>query len=35
LALALWLAEMLGAERLVVHGPVTLPAEARVPVIRA
>jgi dihydroneopterin aldolase len=34
-ALALWLAEMLGAERLIVHGPVTLKAEARVPVIRA
>ena len=34
-ALALWLAELLGAKALVVHGDVTLPADARVPVIRA
>ncbi|MGB8813335.1 MAG: diguanylate cyclase, partial [Paracoccaceae bacterium] len=34
-ALALWLAEMLGAERMVVHGDVTLPAGSRVVVERA
>ncbi|ABN75626.1 FolB domain-containing protein [Cereibacter sphaeroides] len=34
-ALALWLAEMLAAERLVVHGDVTLPAGSRVPLERA
>ena len=34
-ALALWLAELLGAKALVVHGDVTLPADARVHVIRA
>ena len=34
-ALALWLAEMLAAERLVVHGSVTFPAGSRVPVSRA
>ncbi len=34
-ALALWLAEMLAAERLVVHGSVTLPAGSRVAVERA
>lgn len=33
-ALALWLAEMLAAARLVVHGDVTVPAGSRVPVIR-
>lgn len=35
LALALWLAEHLAADRLVVHGPATVPAGSRVPVIRA
>ncbi|MGP3698737.1 dihydroneopterin aldolase [Rhodobacter sp. NSM] len=34
-ALALWLAEMLAADRLVVHGDVTLPAGSRVPLERA
>lgn len=34
LALALWLAETLGAERLVVHGTATLPAGSRVTVVR-
>ena len=34
-ALALWLAETLGARGLVVHGDVTLPAGTRVPVTRA
>ena len=34
-ALALWLAEHLAADRLVVHGPATVPAGSRVPVIRA
>ena len=34
-ALALWLAEMLAAERLVVHGAVTLPAGSRVTVEQA
>ena len=34
-ALALWLAELLGARGLVVHGRVTLPAGSRVPVTRA
>lgn len=33
-ALALWLAEHLGAARLVVHGPVAVPAGSRVPVSR-
>jgi dihydroneopterin aldolase len=32
-ALALWLAETLGAAQLIVHGPVTLPAGSRVPVL--
>lgn len=35
LALSLWLAEHLAAERLVVHGPAAVPAGSRVPVIRA
>ena len=34
-ALALWLAEMMAAERLIVHGNVTLPAGSRVTVERA
>lgn len=34
-ALALWLAEAVAAEKLVVHGDVTLPAGSRVPVERA
>ncbi|MBL4928684.1 dihydroneopterin aldolase [Fuscibacter oryzae] len=34
-ALALWLAEVMAAERLIVHGPVALPAGSRVPVERA
>lgn len=34
-ALALWLAELLAAERMVVHGSVTLPAGSRVAVERA
>jgi 7,8-dihydroneopterin aldolase/epimerase/oxygenase len=34
-ALALWLAELLGARGLVVHGHVTPPAGSRVPVTRA
>ncbi len=34
-ALALWLAEQMAAERLVVHGTVALPAGSRVPVERA
>ena len=34
-ALALWLAEVMAAERMVVHGPVALPAGSRVPVERA
>lgn len=34
-ALALWLAEGVAAEKLVVHGDVTLPAGSRVPVERA
>lgn len=34
-ALALWLAEALMADRLVVHGAVTLPAGSRVPVLHA
>jgi 7,8-dihydroneopterin aldolase/epimerase/oxygenase len=33
--LALWLAETMAAEKLVVHGDVTLPAGSRVPVERA
>lgn len=32
-ALALWLAEQLAADRLVVHGPATPPAGSRVPVL--
>lgn len=35
LALAIWLAEHLLARRVVVHGPVTIPADCRVPVVRA
>lgn len=31
-ALALWLAETMAAEKLIVHGPVALPAGSRVPV---
>ncbi len=31
-ALALWLAEEMAAEKLIVHGPVSLPAGSRVPV---
>lgn len=34
-ALALWLAETLAADRLIVHGPVTVPAGSRVIVERA
>ncbi|WP_096784979.1 dihydroneopterin aldolase [Rhodobacter sp. CZR27] len=34
-ALALWLAELLAAGRMVVHGDVTLPAGSRVPLERA
>jgi len=34
-ALALWLAEMVAAERVIVHGGVALPAGSRVPVERA
>jgi dihydroneopterin aldolase len=34
-ALALWLAEVMAAERMVVHGAVALPAGSRVPVSRA
>ncbi|EEW25471.1 dihydroneopterin aldolase [Rhodobacter ferrooxidans] len=34
-ALALWLAEMLAAARMIVHGAVTLPAGSRVPVLAA
>jgi dihydroneopterin aldolase len=34
-ALALWLAELLSAERLLVHGTVAVPAGSRVPVERA
>ncbi len=34
-ALALWLAEKLAAERFVLHGAATVPAGSRVPVIRA
>jgi len=34
-ALALWLAEMLGARQVIVHGPVAVPAGSRVPVRRA
>jgi dihydroneopterin aldolase len=34
-ALALWLAETMAADRLIVHGPVALPAGSRVPVERA
>ena len=34
-ALALWLAEHLAADRLVVHGPSSAPAGSRVPVLRA
>ncbi len=33
-ALSLWLAELLGAAELVVHGPVAVPAGSRVPVSR-
>lgn len=33
--LAVWLAETLGARRLVVHGDVAIPADVRVPVLRA
>jgi 7,8-dihydroneopterin aldolase/epimerase/oxygenase len=33
--LALWLAEMVAATRLIVHGDVTLPAGSRVPLVRA
>ena len=33
--LALWLAETMAADRLIVHGPVTLPAGRRVPVEQA
>ncbi|MFC2969324.1 dihydroneopterin aldolase [Acidimangrovimonas pyrenivorans] len=33
-ALALWLAELLAAERLIVHGDVSVPAGSRVPVER-
>lgn len=35
LALALWLADHLNALRVVVHGPVTIPAGCRAPVARA
>jgi dihydroneopterin aldolase len=31
-ALALWLAELMAAEKLIVHGDVALPAGSRVPV---
>lgn len=34
-ALAVWLAGLLDAERLVVHGPVAIPAGCRVPVVLA
>lgn len=34
-ALALWLAEVLAADRLLVHGSVSVPAGSRVPVARA
>ena len=34
-ALALWLAEHLSADRLVVHGPAAVPAGSRVPLVRA
>jgi 7,8-dihydroneopterin aldolase/epimerase/oxygenase len=34
-ALALWLAEMLAATQMIVHGDVTLPAGSRVPIVRA
>lgn len=34
-ALALWLAEVMAAERLIVHGEVSVPAGSRVPVERA
>lgn len=34
-ALALWLAEVMAAERIIVHGPVALPAGSRVRVERA
>lgn len=34
LAPALWLAEELGAARLILHAPVAVPAESRVPVVR-
>ena len=34
-ALALWLAETMAADRLIVHGDVALPAGSRVPVERA
>jgi dihydroneopterin aldolase len=32
--LAVWLAEQLSAERLIVHGHIAVPSEARIPVIR-
>lgn len=35
LALALWLAETMAAAELVVHGPVSVPAGSRVPVVTA
>jgi 7,8-dihydroneopterin aldolase/epimerase/oxygenase len=35
LTLALWLAETLTAQQVIVHGDVAIPAEARVPVLRA
>lgn len=35
LALALWLAETMAATQLVVHGPVSVPAGSRVPVLAA
>ena len=34
-AMALWLAEMMAAQRLILHGNVALPAGSRVPVTRA
>jgi 7,8-dihydroneopterin aldolase/epimerase/oxygenase len=33
--LALWLAETLAADRMIVHGPMAVPAGSRVPVVRA
>lgn len=34
LPLAVWLAEQLGAGELIVHAPVALPAESRIPLVR-